>query len=296
MALRAPGERTTTPATTFPARLERLDSVSSTNDVVAGWLRAGQREVCIAVADRQTAGRGRLGRSWLAPAGEALLLSVGFRPSWLAPASLWRLGAIVALAMADAAEQVAGLQDGVVRLKWPNDLVVAFGASERPLGGASVIGPDAPLHVRKLAGVLGESDGVGTPDPRAVVGLGLNAGWRRSAFPDELRDQMTSLHDASGGRPIDRDELLDAFVDRLEPRVEALRDGWFDVAGWTARQLTNGRPVRLELPDGRVERHRAVGVDAQTGALLVVDPTVPAGERSVLVGEIQHLRLDEPRV
>lgn len=295
VALRAPGERTTTPSTTlepaFPARLERFDEVGSTNDVVADWLRAGTPEVCLAVADRQASGRGRLGRTWIAPAGAALLVSAGFRPTWLAPDRLWRLGAIIALAMADAAEQVAGLQDGVIRLKWPNDLVVAFGASERPLGGVSSIAPGTAIRVRKLAGILGETDGVGTDDPRAVVGIGINAGWERAAFPAELGDDMTSLHDASGGRPIDREELLAAFLDRLEARVEALRDSWFDIAGWTGRQLTNGRVVRLDLPDGRTEQVEAVGVDPLTGALLVADAAAANGERPVLVGEIRHLRL-----
>jgi len=293
VALRAPGEPTTTPSGRFPERLERFEAVGSTNDVVATWLRDGQPEVCVAVADRQTAGRGRLDRTWLAAPGGSLLVSIGFRPSWLQPDRLWRLGAVVALAMADAAEHVAGLLDGVIRLKWPNDLVIAFGGSERPLGGASTIGPGTSIRVRKLAGILGETDGIGTADPRAVVGIGVNAGWPRSAFPDELRDEMTSLHDASGGRPIDRDDLLAAFLDRLEPRVEALRDGWFDVAGWTSRQLTNGRPVRLELPDGNAQHVEAVGVDPLSGALLVSDPGAPRGERPVVVGEIRHLRLED---
>jgi BirA family transcriptional regulator, biotin operon repressor / biotin---[acetyl-CoA-carboxylase] ligase len=298
VALRAPGERTTTLATAhpFPARLERLAEVGSTNDVVVGWLRAGQAEVCVAVAEHQTAGRGRLGRTWIAPPGAALLLSVGFRPVWLPPDRLWRLGAILALAMADAAEQVAGLTEGTIRLKWPNDLAVAFGASERALGGASVIGPETPIRVRKLAGILGESDGIGTADPRAVVGIGINADWPPATFPPDLRDDMTSLRDASGGRPIDGDELLAAFLDHLEPRVEALRAGWFDVAGWTDRQLTNGRHVRLELPDGRTDIVRAAGVDPLSGALLVADAEAPDGERPVLVGEIRHVRFDQAEV
>ena len=269
----------------FPARIERFDEVGSTNDVVAGWLREGTPELCVAVADRQAQGRGRLGRTWTAPAGAALLLSAGLRPAWLAPERLWRLPAIVALAMADAAEQVAGLAEGTIRLKWPNDLVVAFGPAGRPIGGGSVIGPDTPIVVRKLAGILGESDGLGTSDLRVVVGIGLNADWAREAFPPELAPEMTSLREASGGRPIDREALLQAFLDRLEARVEALRGGHFDVAGWGERQLTSGRRVRLELPDGTVELVRAIGVDALTGAL-VVD-----GERQVVVGEITHLRL-----
>jgi BirA family biotin operon repressor/biotin-[acetyl-CoA-carboxylase] ligase len=279
------------PAASFPARLEQLDVVGSTNDVVAGWLREGTPEVCVAVADVQSAGRGRHGRDWIAPPGAALLASIGFRPAWLAPERTWRLAAIVALAMADAAEDVAGLGEGTIRLKWPNDLVVAFGAAGRPLGGAAVLGPTAEVEVRKLAGLLGETDGLGTADVRAVVGIGVNAAWPRQEFPSELAAEMTSLGEASGGRPIDRGVLLDAFLDRLETRVEALRGGYFDVAGWSARQLTSGRLVRLQRPDGSAETVRAVGVDATSGALVVAGPEPGSAERQVLAGEIRHLRL-----
>src|SRR5207344_2593285 len=96
---------------TFLARSERFEVVGSTNDVVHSWLADGTPEVCLAVAGEQTAGRGREGRAWLAPHGAALLLSVGFRPTWLAPDSAWRLAAIVSLAMADAAEASVGLAD-----------------------------------------------------------------------------------------------------------------------------------------------------------------------------------------
>jgi BirA family transcriptional regulator, biotin operon repressor / biotin---[acetyl-CoA-carboxylase] ligase len=285
VALRAAGDRRA-PVAAFPARLETLDVVDSTNDVVAGWLRDGTPEVCVAVADRQSAGRGRLGRTWLAPAGAALLCSVGFRPSWLAPDRVWRLAAVVALAMADAGEDVAGLPEGTIRLKWPNDLVVPFGASGRPFGDGAELAPDTPIEVRKLAGLLGETDGLGTADPRAVIGIGINADWPAAAFPPKLAHEMTSLSDASGGRSIDRAQLLEAFLGRLEGRVEALRGGHFDVSGWSSRQLTNGRRVRLEHPDGSAEIVPAIGVDALTGALIV------AGEREVLAGEIRHLRLD----
>ncbi len=295
MALREPGDRAAaaSPGASFPARLERFDLVASTNDVVGGWLRDGVPEVCVAVADAQTAGRGRARRTWLAPSGAGLLLSVGFRPSWLAPDRVWRLAAIVALAMADAGEDVAGLAEGTIRLKWPNDLVVAFGRAGRPIGGAASLGR-GPIDVRKLAGLLGETESLGSADVLAVVGIGLNADWPASAFPPELASEMTSLREASGGRPIDREQLLDGFLARLETRFAALRGGYFDVGGWAGRQLTNGRTVRLEHPDGAVEIVRAVGVDPTTGALLVADhatggPGHP--ERAVLVGEIRHLRL-----
>jgi BirA family transcriptional regulator, biotin operon repressor / biotin---[acetyl-CoA-carboxylase] ligase len=261
----------------FLARHERLASVGSTNDVVRAWLERGTPEVCLAVADEQTAGRGRAGRTWTVPPGAGLLLSVGFRPTWLAADHAWRLAAIVSLAMADAAEAVGGLPDRSIRLKWPNDLVIA------QRDGSAL----------KLAGVLGETVGLGTAEPRAIVGIGINADWPASDFPPAIASTMTSLRAASGGRRIDRDELLDRFLARLETATAALRAGRFDAPGWVARQLTNGRLVRLDLPDGGSTAVRAIGVDVEGGGLIVADTTAPGGQRTVLTGEILHLRLDD---
>lgn len=269
--------------TAFPAHQERFEQVASTNDVVRGWLAAGTPEVCLAVAEEQTAGRGRAGRTWTAPSGAALLLSVGFRPTWLDPVHAWRLAAVVSLAMADAAEHVAGLRDRAIRLKWPNDLVIE--QDDVPADAGQV------AAIRKLGGVLGESDGLGSADPRVVVGIGINAGWARADFPSDLAPAMTSLHDATGGRPIDRALLLDAFLARLEPRLEALRAGRFPVDDWTARQLTTGRVVRLEGHGRAPEEVRAVGLDPATGALLVADGSAPDGERAIHAGDVVHVRL-----
>jgi BirA family biotin operon repressor/biotin-[acetyl-CoA-carboxylase] ligase len=271
--------------TAFLARRERFDAVGSTNDVVREWLTAGTPEVCLVVADEQTAGRGREGRSWVAPAGAALLLSLGFRPTWLAPDRAWRLAAIVSLAMAEAAERVAGLAPGTIALKWPNDLVIATQASpgEEPAA--------AHATVRKLAGLLGETDGLGTADPRAVVGLGINVDWAAAEFPPALAGSMTSLREAAGGRPIDRDALLEAFIGELGPRVDALRGGEFDGTGWARRQVTTGRTIRLTTPSAD-ETVDAIGVDPFSGALIVA--IAGHGIRHVLVGEVIHVRLAEP--
>ena len=269
----------------FLARQERFPVVGSTNDVVRDWLAGGVAEVCLAVADRQSAGRGRDGRSWTAPTGAALLLSLGFRPTWLEPERAWRLPATVTLAMADAAEEVAGLADHAIRLKWPNDLVV------ETVGAAVPRAPEAPTEVRKLAGVLGESVGLGGGDPQVVVGLGINTEWPAASFPDELAASMTSLREASGGRPIDHVALLDAFLGRLEVRVEALRGGRFDVADWTDRQITTGRVVEIIGVDGASEVARAVGVDAASGALVVEDGSATGADRFLLTGEVRRIRL-----
>jgi BirA family biotin operon repressor/biotin-[acetyl-CoA-carboxylase] ligase len=171
--------------------------------------------------------------------------------------------------MADAAETAGGLAVGTVRLKWPNDLVV-----------------ESPDGVRKLAGVLGESDGIGSHDPRAVIGIGVNGDWAPTDFPTDLAGSMTSLREVTG-RPIDHAALLDAFLGRLEVTVDALREGRFDASGWSERQVTTGRDVDLIAPDGTTSTVRATGVDADTGALLVEN-------RPVLVGEVRHVRLADP--
>ena len=287
----------------FLSRQQRFPSVGSTNDVVRGWLAGGLPEVCLAVADEQTAGRGRSGRTWVAPPRAALLLSLGFRPAWLAPDRVWRIAATASLAMADAAEEAAGLPDGTIRLKWPNDLVVEVAgesgsedgddaAHDDHPGSTPGRALDGPTGVLKLAGVLGESDGLGGPDPRLVVGLGINAEWRYQDFPAELAARMTSLHEASRGRPIDLAMLLDGFLGRLEVRIEALRAGRFDLGDWNARQVSTGRTVELEWSDGSVEHRRALGVDAASGGLVVEDHDI--GERTLVTGEIRHVRLPSP--
>ena len=103
---------------------------------------------------------------------------------------------------------------------------------------------------------------------------------------------MTSLRAVAGvDRPIDRAVLLGAFLERLEAAAVALRAGRFDAAGWVARQLTNGRPVRLSASDGGSIVVRALGVDLGSGGLIVADPSSPRGQRTVMSGEIVHLRL-----
>jgi hypothetical protein len=192
--------------------------------------------------------------------------------------------------MADAAEDAAGMTTGTVRLKWPNDLVIVVagpGASLAAEPGADAARERlaAPLEIRKLAGILGETEGLGTGDPRAVVGIGVNADWRRRLPPDLVDDDEPP--GASGGRRWPR-----APPRRLHrtPRgqVEAL-GGYFDVPGGSPP--TTGREVRLVLPDGTEETVRAVAADPVSGALVVADAAAAGGERQVLSAEVVHARL-----
>jgi len=255
----------------FPSRLERFGLVDSTQAIVAGWLAGGEPGVCVAVADEQAAGRGRQGRAWQAPSGAGLLCSVGLRPGWLAPADAWRIAAIAALAMADAAEDAAGLRDGTIGLKWPNDLVA--------------VAPDGGL--RKVAGVLGESTLRAGTLETVVIGIGVNVQWAADAFPLELAMDMTSLSEVSGGRPVDRDGLLEGFLDRLQPRLEALQGGRFDAGGWAERQRTTGRRLTVEVGGRRLEG-TGEGVDPATGSLLL---RTAEGVVGVDAGEVVRCRV-----
>jgi BirA family biotin operon repressor/biotin-[acetyl-CoA-carboxylase] ligase len=175
--------------------------------------------------------------------------------------------------MAEAAETEAGLAGGTIHLKWPNDLVIA--------------GADGALL--KVGGVLGETEGLGTKDPRVVVGIGVNVDWAAADFPPELAPTMTSLREASG-RAVDRGALFERFVDRLEGRLKSLRAGRFDRIGWTVRQATTGRAIRLETATG-IEDAVATGVDLVSGALIVTGAGGTGPERRVLAGEVLHVRM-----
>jgi BirA family biotin operon repressor/biotin-[acetyl-CoA-carboxylase] ligase len=257
---------------TFPSRFEHFRAVDSTQRIVREWLEQGTQEVAVAVSDYQTEGRGRQGREWMTPPGMGLLLSVGFRPEALDARHAWRLAAVVALAMRDAAEEQAGLKDGTLWLKWPNDLVAE--------GQAGAL--------QKVAGVLGESVTSKKRLDTAVIGIGINTNWAAVDFPWALARTMTSLRELSGRRPIDNEQLLDGFLARLEPRYEALKAGSFDAASWSVGQRTTGRSVSVEMGDSTV-RGTATGVDPESGALLLKDDDGQA--RSIDSGEVTRCRL-----
>src|SRR5271165_6997672 len=143
------------------ADVRRFPSIDSTNRYLLDEARAGAPADIVATADHQTAGRGRLGRSWVAPPGANLLLSVLLRPP-LDPADRHLAGTALALAAVETVGVLVGADGGPrsVGVKWPNDLVAADG--------------------RKVAGVLAEGDlSSGTPGLPApvVVGIGINVNW-----------------------------------------------------------------------------------------------------------------------
>lgn len=210
-----------------------LAQITSTNDVCRGLAEGGVLPVAV-IADYQTAGRGRLGRTWSAPPGTALLFSLSI-PHDCLPCGLPGLGTATALALVDAIRDSAGLSAGT---KWPNDVL---------------------LSGRKAAGILIENY-----SRFVVVGVGMNVWQTREHFPPELRDHATSIA-AEGGRLAGRMVLLDAVLRRLcwrlrQPTELLLRDR-------RAVELTLGR--RLIVQDGG-RGLRGIGAALDTdGSLLI---------------------------
>jgi BirA family biotin operon repressor/biotin-[acetyl-CoA-carboxylase] ligase len=213
------------------------------------------------VADRQTAGRGRLDRTWEAPAGSALLMSVLLRPDLL-PTHVHSTTMAAAIAACDACEEVAGFRP---QLKWPNDVVV---------------------DDRKLAGLLAEAELQGDAVDAVVVGMGFNVNW--DAPPPGLEEIAIAASEVAG-HPVDRDELLKHFLDRFEEHYSALVEpgGWRGtLLNYRRSSSTLGQDVRVQLT-GETFTGRAMEITGE-GHLLV---KTPGGQvRRVPAGDVVHLR------
>ncbi|OWY61991.1 biotin--[acetyl-CoA-carboxylase] ligase [cyanobacterium TDX16] len=251
-------------------QVEWVGETGSTNADLLARARAGASDGLVLVADHQAAGRGRLGRSWEAPPGASLLVSVLLRPDVpLARAHL--LTVALGLAAVEALEELAEVP---AALKWPNDVVVPD----------SQVG-DGPID-RKLGGILAESVVEDGSLAAVVVGMGLNVAWP-PVLPAELATIAVAANHVSDVA-LDRADLLVAILVRFE-RLLADLDDEAGTAELRRRYLercrTIGRDVRVELADGSFTG-RADDVTDE-GHLVV---TTPHGRREVTAGDVVHLR------
>jgi BirA family biotin operon repressor/biotin-[acetyl-CoA-carboxylase] ligase len=259
-------------ASEFVSRLEHLESVASTQVVVREWLASGVNEVCVAVADQQTAGYGRLGRTWHAEPGRSLLASIGLRPRGVSLGHGWRLPAIISMAMLEAATALLGPTADRLALKWPNDIIAVHHG-----------------ELLKLAGVVAEGSSQDQRMATSVIGIGVNVDWPKTDYPTDLAGSMWSLSEATGGRRVDRETLLSSWLKRLEPLYGALREGEFDADRWMAAQITTGAEVVVDRAHD-VVRGIAVGLDDDSGALLVRSESGGQVER-INHGDVVYCRL-----
>ena len=187
------------------SRIYAYDSLDSTNDALRRLAADGAADGTVVLADEQTAGRGRWGRSWHSPPGRGLHLSVLFRPaSPPRDAVRWTLAA--AVAACEACRELTGCP---VEIKWPNDLLI---------------------QGRKVAGILAELRS-GRASSELVVGIGINVDHRPEDFPRELAGRATSLRMASGRPDLDREILAVELLRRLASAVDRLSRGeWAPIA------------------------------------------------------------------
>lgn len=233
----------------------------STNADLLAQAAGGAPEGSALAAEAQTAGRGRLGRTWVSPPAAALMFSVLLRPGAVPPARRGWVPLLTGAAVAAAVRTVTGVD---ARLKWPNDVLVGDG---------------------KLAGVLAEqaADGI-------VAGVGINVSTGRAELP---AGTATSLA-LEGAVRTDRQQLLAAALGEIErlylPWAGGASPGDPDASGlreeYRRRCATLGRHVCVELPGGDVARGTALDVDAD-GSLIV---RTADGLLAVSAGDVVHLR------
>lgn len=248
--------------------LEVLDRVETTMARVATLGEAGAPEGATVVAEEQTAGRGRLGRTWVAPPGTGLLVSVLLRPA-LAPRDLWLVASLAGVSLVDAVGELAAGAPHQPRasLKWPNDLL---------------------LDGRKAAGLLAEA---GIHDGRlawVALGLGANVGQSREDFPPEVAETATSLALATGA-PAGRAALLGAWARRFEAGYRRLAEGATGpvLAAYRDRLETLGLQVRADRLAGGPVVGTAVDL-APSGNLVVLTGTGARVE--IATADVKHLR------
>ena len=232
--------------------VRHVAKTESTNADVAAAARDGAPEGTVVVAEHQTAGRGRLDRTWEAPAGSGLVMSALVRPEELDP-TLWPW--IPLMAGVATAEAVARL-GLVAQLKWPNDV---------------------EINGRKLAGILVER--IETPEgPAAVVGIGLNVAMSEDQLPIPT---ATSL--VLQGIEVDRDAVLAVVLEALGRCYDTLLvDAGAVRAAYLAACSTVGSRVAVALPDGSTLDGDATDVD-QHGRLVV-------DGRPITAGDVVHVR------
>ncbi|WP_405938507.1 biotin--[acetyl-CoA-carboxylase] ligase [Streptomyces sp. NBC_00726] len=256
--------------------LDVVESTGSTNTDLAARA-AGLTEGTVLVAEEQTAGRGRLERTWTAPARSGLFFSVYLTPGDVPPERWGWLPLLTGVAAATGLARAAGVD---MALKWPNDLLVSIPKdSDRLRPGETPSGEE-----RKTGGILAERAGDGV-----VIGIGLNVSLRA----DELPAPTAASLALAGAVSTDRETLLRGVLRSLEHWYGLWRDADGDAAAsgvqeaYVAGCATLGKAVRAQLPGDRTLTGEAVAVDGDGRLVLATGGGL---REPVSAGDIVHLR------
>ena len=256
--------------------------IPSTNTALLERARQGALEGEVIIADLQTAGRGRRGRTWTAPAGTSLMMSILLRPPTesLPPSDASLATSALALAARNA---VADLTDVNLEIKWPNDLVIDTPFDQHV---------EADIGYRKVAGILTETLIQDASVDALVVGIGINTGW--GVVPAELRSIATSL-DVLSGSSIDRSALALKILQNLEVEYTSLLhpNGKQQLLQEVRKHSgTLGKQVRVQLgTEPKIQQIVGRAVDLDEHGQLILE-TENNEVQVIAAGDVEHLRLD----
>ena len=239
-------------------------SIGSSNDVALSWATEGAQDLSLVVADEQTAGRGRSGRTWYTPAGSALALSVVLRPTPLERLLPARLTGLGALALVTACRDL-GL---AAQIKWPNDVL---------------------LQGRKFAGILVESEWSGNSLHAAILGIGINIAANAVPPADQLAFPVTSL-EGELGQPVNRIELLRRFLIALLEWRSRISTPEF-IQAWEQALAFRGANVLVGRDGEPSLQGKLLGLEMD-GSLRLLSAEMPT---IVHFGEI-HMRPSDDRI
>ncbi len=236
-----------------------FEQTESTNNIALEMARAEAGAGTLVIAESQSKGRGRLGRSWLSPPGTGLYFSLILRPE-LEFNEIPRLTLAVGVAACRAISQYCAIAP---QLKWPNDIL---------------------LNSRKCGGILAEAEFY-NGQALVIVGIGINVSTPRAAFAPELRDRATSLQDHAR-HPVVRGELLTVLLSEIEQTVFRMEKGEFPaiLEQWQQLDATRGKLLSWVTVSGRVVRGISLGSDKE-GRLHIRDSGGKVHE--ILSGDVQ---------
>jgi len=242
----------------FGCKIYAFDTIDSTNNCARALAGCWADEGTVIIAEQQTAGRGRLGRPWLANPNENLTFSIILRPS-ISTESINLLPLSVCVAIAEAVEKSTGL---AVECKWPNDLLV---------------------RNKKVAGILLEGSYSQSKVDWIVIGIGLNV--NQTVFPADLESKATSLK-LMAGRDIDRIALFHRILENLEQSYRAgTRTGFHSILPqWTARTRMIDKKISV-MERGTLLSGTVKGVSPDGGLVLQSD----GSERTIFAGDVTIL-------
>ena len=239
-------------------KIHYFDYLPSTMDLAMQLGIQSAPNGTIVLAESQTKGRGRLGRSWFSPKHKGIYLSLILRPE-ISPSASCVLTLLAAVSICEAVKKVTGLE---AQIKWPNDIF---------------------MHNKKIAGILTEMNAEPDKVNFVVIGIGLNVNNDKKS----LIAQATSLKEQAG-QPISRVILLQELLHRIEYNYSALKDKGAQAAidKWRSFSLTLGRRVKIYYQDKHIEG-QAVDIDSDGALLIRKDSGLTV---KVFSGDIIHCR------